>query len=140
MIPLRYLLLAGVSLLAANVPALAVKINNQSQSSAIRANSSEPIERGGIVDFVDMESKTMSVDGTIYTLPQSPLELYAVTGAGLGNVYELTRGTKIQFKTSQYNFSNKNQVNEIILIGQLNPPSKPQPLKNTPGKNKPGNF
>lgn len=138
---IRQLALSGASLLAAAVaaPALAVQLSNQPPSNVANVKTTGAVERGGTIDVVDMQKKTITVDGVKYALPSMPVAIHASTGATIGTVAELTAGTKIRFNTSKYNYAAQDQVNEVWVIGAISKPIAKKPIRNTPGRNKPGN-
>lgn len=136
---LRQLTFSGAVLLAVSAPALAVQVSNQPQSNAASANTTGVVERGGTVDAVDMQKRTLIVDGIKFALPSKPVSIHASTGTTIKNATELTAGTKIRFNTSKYNYSAQEQVNEIWVVGQISKPVAKRPIRNTPGRNKPGN-
>lgn len=72
------------------------------------------IERGGTINIVDLETKSMVVDGVRYAISQ-PLTLYSATGKLQDKKFVLTAGMQIRFNTSKENGSYPIQIREIWI-------------------------
>ena len=136
---LYQLTFSNALLIAVAGPALAVEISNQPQSYASTTTTSSVVERGGTVDAVDLQKKTIAVDGVKYALPSTPVAIHASSGTAIKSAAELTAGTTIRFTTSKPSYSTQGQVNEIWVVGPIKKLVDKKPIRNTPGKNKPGN-
>ena len=136
---LRQFTLSSAVLLTCAAPALAVQVSNQPQFHASKTTTSSVVERGGTVDAVDTKNGTIAVDGVKYTLSSSPVAIHASSGTAIKNAAELTAGTTIRFNTSKQSYSTQGQVNEIWVVGPIKKLVDKKPIRNTPGKNKPGN-
>jgi hypothetical protein len=99
-------------------PALAIRIENQFESSTPIRNATGIVERGGTVDVVDLRKKSLVVDGVTYVLPVNPISTHTLNGQVSANAQALKIGTQIRFNTSKNNYSAQEQVSEIWIVGQ----------------------
>ena len=107
-------IVAGLTLLATSPASLAIV--SKAAPGTVPARTVTDIERGGIVEVVDMRNRRITVDGRTYELPFGPLPVHGPAGTPTNKPVELKRGTKIRFSTSRENFSSQERVREVWVV------------------------
>jgi hypothetical protein len=81
--------------------------------------ASEPIERGGTIEGVDLARQAILVDGVVYTIPRGSVRIHFAPNRISTTLADLKRGMQIRF-TSQKDFGAPHvQVLEIWVTGTL---------------------
>ncbi len=119
--------------------AQAIQLSGSVQAVGNGIVAGREVQRGGTVEAVDMRSKTITVDGVQYSMPDKSQVVHQSTTNLSGGTSPLRVGTKIRFNTSKHNYANKDQVTDIWIVSQPKGPIESKAIRNTPGRNKPGN-
>jgi len=92
-------------------------------SPAIATPSS--IERGGTVEAINLDKKTLTVDGQSYKLSPTLTTMHGLTDKGDEKLQTLKPGTKVRFSSKKNAYSGQEQVVEVWVNA---------PIRNAPGK------
>jgi hypothetical protein len=114
---LRQLAVASITLLAMMQPSFAVKPSGSPEPSVSAVSSTGIMERGGTIEAVDVRNRNVIVDGVKYVLPAKPVVTHNASLRDLKNGSALRVGMKIRFNTSKHNYSAKEQVDEVWVVG-----------------------
>jgi len=71
------------------------------------------IERGGTINTIDVEKKTMVVDGVRYAFSAAPVRIYSATGKLQEKTFVLKAGMQIRFSTLKGKGLAPDQIREI---------------------------
>lgn len=100
-------------LLAVSQLALAVQPGGQSAPSPSSVDTTGSIERGGTVNAIDLQKKTMVVDGVSYPFSAAPVKIHFLSNKISEKISKLQTGMQIRFSSSKDNWSRQEQVREI---------------------------
>ena len=101
-------LLLGLSQLS-----MAVQPGGQTAPRPSSVDTTGTVERGGMVNAIDLQQKTFVVDGVSYPFSAAPVKIHPPSGATQEKNFVLKVGMQIRFNTSNDNWSRQQQVREI---------------------------
>lgn len=110
---LRRLVVSSTLLLAISQPSLAVMVSGQIRPSPASASTTSIVERGGTVNAIDLEKKTIVVDGVSYAFAATTVKIHSPSGKTRDKAAALKAGMQIRFSTFRDPFSGQDQVREI---------------------------
>ena len=110
-------------LLAVSQPVLAVQPGGQIAPSPSTVNTTGNIERGGTVNAIDLQKKTIVVDGVSYPISAGSVKIHTLSNKTSERISELKAGMQIRFSSSKDNWSRQEQVREIWVTS----PARNQP-------------
>lgn len=93
----------------------AVTLPGESAPNPYDVNSAALVERGGVVDAVDLSKRILVVDGVNYHFSAMPVVVHL--RSGLGDEKSLEPRMTIRFTTSRNNHSAQDQILEIWVTG-----------------------
>ena len=93
----------------------AVTLPGESAPNPYDVNSTALVERGGVVDAVDLSKRVLVVDGVNYHFRAMPVVVHL--RSGLGDEKSLKPRMTIRFTTSRANHSAQDQIQEIWVTG-----------------------
>lgn len=93
----------------------AVTLPGESAPNSYDVNSTGIVQRGGIVDAVDLSKRILVVDGVSYPFSAMPVVVHL--RSELGNEKSLRPRMTIRFTTSRANHSGQDQIQEIWVTG-----------------------
>ncbi len=109
------LLFASAALAALSQPALSVMVANQPKPAANSQPATSTVERGGTVEAIDTDKKTLTVDSRSYALASSGVVVHNTSNAS-DSLKSLKPGTTIRFRTNKNNLASQEQVTEIWMV------------------------
>lgn len=115
MISVVRLFVMGVTMAALWQPAFSTQVANQARPNDTRGVTVNTIERGGTVDAVNIEKKTITVDGHSYGLAAAPVVVHRTAGQDSQGLGSVAPGMKIRFHTTRNNYAGQDQVVEIWI-------------------------
>lgn len=98
----------------------AVMLPGESAPNPYDVNSTALVERGGVVDAVDLSKRVLVVDGVNYHFRAMPVVVHL--RSGLGDEKSLKPRMTIRFTTSRANHSAQDQIQEIWVTGYRSKP------------------
>lgn len=101
--------------LASSQSSLAVMLPGESAANPYDVNSAALVERGGVVDAVDLSKRVLIVDGVNYHFRAMPVVVHLRSGPG--DEKSLRPRMTIRFSTSRVNHSAQDQIQEIWVTG-----------------------
>jgi hypothetical protein len=95
-------------------PAFSVQVINETRpkNSFVTTNT---VERGGTVDSVNTQKKSITVDGQTYSLASTPPIVHAPPGIDTKGLGAIRAGARIRFNTTKYNYAGLDQVTEVWI-------------------------
>lgn len=121
---IRQFTASGLLLVCASQPAWAAQAGNQIAPSAAAVRSPGVVERGGIIDAVDLARKALVIDRISYPLRASPLKVHALVGSAGQQPVQLKAGLRVVFTTAKAYGGAPDQVQEIWIVGSDGQPNK----------------
>ena len=100
----RNFLVLSVTIVCFVRPALSVQIINESRPNNSFVTT-KTVERGGTVDSVNTQKKTITVDGQTYGLASTPLTVHASPGNNTTGLEAIRAGARIRFNTTKNNYA-----------------------------------
>lgn len=88
-------------------------INAPANTSVV--NTSGTIERGGMINSIDLDHKTISIDGITYPLPTSSVSIHPGGHRVEGKNLSLEKGMLIRFNTVKEKYSDREIIKEIWI-------------------------
>lgn len=76
-------------------------------------DTSSTVERGGLINSVNLKEGSMVIDGVAYVFSKYPIKIHAGSVKNMDRSFELKAGMQIRFSTSSENWSAQVQVREI---------------------------
>lgn len=98
----------------------AVTLPGESAPNPYDVNSTGVVQRGGVVDTVDLSKRILVVDGVIYHFQAMPVVVHL--RSELGDEKSLKPRMTIRFTTSRANHSAQDQIQEIWVTGYRSKP------------------
>lgn len=108
-------LVLSLTLLCLEQPAFSIQLVNEARPTSAGTATTKMIERGGTVDSVNNDKKTLVVDGRNYSLAASPVVIHAASSKDTLALGSIKPGTKIRFNTTKNNYSAQDQIVEIWI-------------------------
>lgn len=105
-------------------PASAVQLVSQGRPSNNGIVTNSTVERGGTVDAVNTEKKTITVDGRIFAWGVAPVIFHVAPGKDAQGAASIPPGTKIRFNTSKNNYAGEEQIIEVWITEAAKQPRK----------------
>ena len=96
-------------------PAFSIQVVNEARSPTNGGVATKIVERGGTVDTVSSEKKTIAIDGRSYTLAAAPVVVHSASGKDIQGVGSIRPGTKVRFNTTKNNYAAQEQIVEIWI-------------------------
>lgn len=112
------------SSLLLTVPQLSMAVEPKGQPKPTGVNTSDIVERGGTINVVNLNNKTIMVDGVTYPMSATPVIIHDDVGKPLGKNFALMAGMQIRFSTSKKNWALKDEVREIWVTSLDGKPTK----------------
>lgn len=114
---IRYAFLLSAFFTASQM-ALAVQPGNQVTPSYPAINTTNTIERGGVVSNVDLKNKTIVIDQVSYLANVGPIKIHLLSAQTSENISDLKSGMQIRF-TSSVNKSRQETIREIWITSPV---------------------
>ena len=92
---------------------LAVQLSGQNAPRPTSIETAGTVERGGTINIVNLNKKTIVVDGVTYPLPSAPGTMHSASGKALSKGFVLKAGMQIRFTTSKKNGAASDEIREI---------------------------
>lgn len=110
----RKFLVLSITIVCLVRPAFSVQVINESRpnNSFVTTNT---VERGGTVDSVNTQKKSITVDGQTYGLASTPLIVHAPPGNNTTGLGAIRTGARIRFNTTKNNYAGLDQVVEVWI-------------------------
>lgn len=96
-------------------PAFSIQVVTEARSTIKGAAAIEIVERGGTVDSVSGDKKTISIDGRSYTLAAAHVNVHTASGKDIQGIGSIRAGAKIRFNTSKNNYAAQEQIVEVWI-------------------------
>lgn len=105
----------SLTLMCFGQPAFSIQMVNEVWSVKKDAVAIKILERGGTVDTVNSDKKTISIDGRTYMLAATPVVIHSASGKEIQEVGSIRAGTKIRFNTTKNNYAAQEQIVEMWI-------------------------
>jgi hypothetical protein len=114
---IRYAFLLSAFFMASPM-ALAIQPGNQLIPSHPAINTKNTIERGGVVNNIDLHNKTIVIDQISYLTNVSPIKIHLLSAQTSENISDLKSGMQIRF-TSSVDKSRQETIREIWITSPV---------------------
>lgn len=94
-------------------PTLAIQVGGLNGVQPSSAGSTNLVERGGTVDAIDSNNRTMVVDGVSYEFQSGSVKVNPLASYTKQKAFQLKPGMKIRFSTAKNYSSGRDQVREV---------------------------
>ncbi|WP_313953682.1 hypothetical protein [Accumulibacter sp.] len=94
-------------------PSLAIQPGGLNAVQTTSASSTNLVERGGTVDAIDSNNRTIVVDGVSYEFQSVSVKINPLAGDSKQKAFKLKAGMQIRFSTARNYSSGRDQVREV---------------------------
>lgn len=108
------LLVLSITIVCLVRPAFSVQVIDESRPKNSFVTTTT-VERGGTVDSVNTQKKSITVDGQTYGLASTPPIVHAPPGNYITGLGAIRAGARIRFNTTKYNYAGLDQVTEVWI-------------------------
>jgi uncharacterized protein YgiM (DUF1202 family) len=99
--------------------AFSIQVVNEARSPSKSVDSAKIVERGGTVDIVSSDKKTIVIDGRSYVLAAASVVVHSESSKDIQRVGSIRPGTKVRFNTTKNNYAAQEQIVEIWIASQV---------------------
>lgn len=109
------LFVMGVTMAVFWSPTFSSQVVNQARQNNASMFTKNVVERGGTVEAVSIENKTITVDGHTYGLASASIIIHGTNGKDSQGLGSLRPGSKVRFNTTRNNYAGRDRVIEIWI-------------------------